>query len=80
VKAFLACTSWLAECLARQGRLDQTRTWIAHAATANDLGLGTEQVDPRNGEPLGNFPEGVSDLAAGRGAAAAGPRTDRRAA
>jgi len=49
--AFLACTFWLAECLARQGRLDQARMWFTRAAaTANDLGLLAEQVDPRNGE------------------------------
>jgi GH15 family glucan-1,4-alpha-glucosidase len=62
--AFLACTFWLAECLARQGRLDQARTWFTRAAaTANDLGLFAEQVDPHNGELLGNFPQGFSHLA-----------------
>jgi GH15 family glucan-1,4-alpha-glucosidase len=62
--AFLACTFWLAECLARQGRLDQARTWFARAAaTANDLGLLAEQVDPHSGELLGNFPQGFSHLA-----------------
>jgi Glycosyl hydrolases family 15 len=62
--AFLACTFWLAECLARQGRLQQARTWFARAAaTANDLGLLAEQVDPHNGELLGNFPQGLSHLA-----------------
>jgi GH15 family glucan-1,4-alpha-glucosidase len=62
--AFLACTFWLAECLARQGRLEQARTWFTRAAaTANDLGLLAEQVDPHNGELLGNFPQGLSHLA-----------------
>jgi GH15 family glucan-1,4-alpha-glucosidase len=62
--AFVACTFWLAECLARQGRLEQARTWFARAtATANDLGLFAEQVDPRSGELLGNFPQGLSHLA-----------------
>jgi GH15 family glucan-1,4-alpha-glucosidase len=62
--AFLACTFWLAECLARQGRLEQARTWFTRAAaTANDLGLLAEQVDPDSGELLGNFPQGFSHLA-----------------
>jgi GH15 family glucan-1,4-alpha-glucosidase len=85
--AFLACTFWLAECLARQGRLDQARTWFARAtATTNDLGLLAEQVDPDSGELLGNFPQGLSHLAhltaavALQREAAADRRTDRRTA
>jgi hypothetical protein len=49
---------------ARRGRLEQARTWFTRAtATANDLGLLAEQVDPHNGELIGNFPQGLSHLA-----------------
>lgn len=59
--AFVACTFWLAECLARQGRLDDARAAFARArATANDLGLFAEEYDPARRELLGNFPQGLS--------------------
>jgi GH15 family glucan-1,4-alpha-glucosidase len=60
---FVACTFWLAECLARQGRAADARTVFATAsATANDLGLFAEEFDPATGTLLGNFPQALTHL------------------
>ena len=60
---FVACTFWLAECLARQGRTAQARTAFATAsATANDLGLFAEEFDPATGALLGNYPQALTHL------------------
>jgi GH15 family glucan-1,4-alpha-glucosidase len=60
---FVACTFWLVECLARQGRAAEARAAFARAsATANDLGLFAEEFDPATGTLLGNYPQALTHL------------------
>ena len=60
---FLACTFWLAECLARQGRLDDAHDVFKNGlATGNDLGLFAEEYDPKSRLMMGNFPQGLTHL------------------
>lgn len=61
--AFLPCTFWLAACLAYQGRAERARDYYRRAqACANDVGLFSEEFDGRNGEMLGNFPQGLTHV------------------
>ncbi len=61
---FVACTFWLAECLAHQRRQAEAREAFERAChCANDLGLFAEEFQPKQGEMLGNFPQGLTHLA-----------------
>ena len=60
---FLLCTFWLAQALAITDQVDRARAVFGRAAVyANDLGLLAEEVDPKTGELLGNFPQAFSHI------------------
>jgi GH15 family glucan-1,4-alpha-glucosidase len=57
------CNFWLADALARAGRVDQAHAVFARTiGAANDVGLLAEQYDPGAKIALGNVPQGLSHL------------------
>ena len=62
--AFLACTFWLVDALARCGRIDEAEQVMAEAVgLGGELGLLAEEMDPSSGEMLGNYPQAMSHSA-----------------
>ncbi len=62
--AFLAIGCWLADVYVLQGRTgDARRLFDATIATANDLGLLSEEYDVENRRAMGNFPQALSHIA-----------------
>ncbi|HXL88429.1 MAG TPA: glycoside hydrolase family 15 protein [Streptosporangiaceae bacterium] len=60
---FLLCTFWLAQAQALAGEVEAaTATFERAVAAINDAGLLAEEVDPRNGEMIGNFPQAFSHI------------------
>jgi GH15 family glucan-1,4-alpha-glucosidase len=62
--AFAFCSSWAVEHLARGGgSVEEAIGWLeALLAHANDVGLFAEEIDPRTGNALGNFPQGFTHV------------------
>ena len=61
--AFLMTTFWLADCLAHMGRHDEaTEIFERLRGLQNDVGLLSEEFDPKAGRMLGNFPQAFSHV------------------
>ena len=62
--AFTACSFWEVDALALCGRVDEAEVLFNRiVAHASDLGLMSEQIEPRSGELAGNYPQGFTHLA-----------------
>jgi GH15 family glucan-1,4-alpha-glucosidase len=61
--AFAICSYWLAMCRAQLGEVERADA-IFRAVTdrTGDLGLLAEEIDVRDGELLGNFPQALSHI------------------
>jgi GH15 family glucan-1,4-alpha-glucosidase len=61
---FLPCSFWLVDCLELLGRHDDAHALLERLlGLTNDLGLISEEYDPKAGRLLGNFPQAFTHLA-----------------
>lgn len=61
---FLACSFWMVDNLAMQGRVEEAETMYERLlALANDVGLLAEEYDPAAKRLVGNFPQAFSHVA-----------------
>jgi alpha,alpha-trehalase len=61
--AFSICSFWWAEALAMIGRLDDaTQLFDRLLSYANPVGLFSEDIEPRSGRLLGNFPQAYTHV------------------
>lgn len=60
---FLLCNFWMIECLALSGKIAEAEELLGTTMqAANDLGLFSEEYDPRSRQMLGNFPQAFSHI------------------
>lgn len=59
--AFGICNFWMVQNLAKAGRIEEATEWFnSMVERSNSLGLWSEEIDPENGEYLGNYPQAFS--------------------
>lgn len=74
---FLPCSFWLADCLHLMGRTDEARDLFKRLLDLrNDLGLLSEEYDPKARRQLGNFPQAFTHVALVNTARILGNETD----
>jgi len=62
--AFMACSFWMVDNYALQGRMDEAQSLFEHLLSLrNDVGLLAEEYDAKEHRQLGNFPQAFSHLA-----------------
>jgi GH15 family glucan-1,4-alpha-glucosidase len=62
--AFLACSFWLVDAYVLSGRRTEAEALFTRlSGLRNDLGLLSEEYEPRSGRLIGNFPQAFSHLA-----------------
>jgi len=62
--AFVLCTFWLVDCYILMGEVEKARAAYEKLLTyANDVGLLSEEIDPKTGAQLGNFPQAFAHVA-----------------
>ncbi|HEY3078603.1 MAG TPA: glycoside hydrolase family 15 protein [Chloroflexota bacterium] len=60
---FVTCSFWLVDNLVVTGQVEAARSLFERLlGYANDVGLLAEELDPRSGEQLGNFPQAFSHV------------------
>ena len=61
--AFTVCSFWMVDCLTRLGKLREAEGLLNQLTKrSNHLGLYSEEIDPKTGEALGNFPQAYTHM------------------
>ena len=61
---FLACSCWLADCMALQGRHAEARLLFERVLdVGNDVGLLSEEYHVPSQQLMGNFPQALTHIA-----------------